>query len=938
MQRILFLSLFMICMSLSLRGQSTIPNYELNVRLDTANDRLYVKQNITFKNTEDTALNQLILNDWAHAYSSTKSALADRLVEEYNRSFYLAQKTKRGKTSIKTIASNNSILQWKRTNNQFDIIEIDLVQPLNKNEVITLNLEYTIDLPDGRFTGYGAIAKETYLIENFFLSLAKRSEGKWQKISNLDLEDAPMGSRNIAFTLIIPSKLAVHSSIEEQKRIEGNQLTTYLFTAKEQKQVLFHIGKDIVYKHFELKDKKFKTNIDLDDLSETERRASLSKINDFLKDALGEYPHNVVLLSQEKYNKRPFYGLTLIPSILKPFPAQFEFELKALNTYLYDYLSETLPLHSRNDYWLFGGLQTYLMAQYVAVHYPDKKLLESFMRQPLIQFFAGRYRFSNLSFEETFIEFYEYILRKNAHQELFRSKAELTRFNEQIGQPSHMGKILGYLVENNSADLSAFIHQIRQDQLTGAALKASFFDHFNINKGTGFQDYFSSRKSVDLSFSKLSRLDTLVTFQIEEKNDYSIPYSIGWVRNDSLIKTEYFGPKSIGTNIRRSNEKADYLVINPVNKLPEFNPRDNVKRLKSFGIKPIRFTFLKDLENPKYNQLFYKPGISFNVYDGISYGIRLNNKTVKRRTFIFSVDPLYSTKNKQLIGFFSTSYNKFNQTSNYYLKNIGFSGASFHYDENLRYSLLSASASIVKRPTNLRDNRREILRFYWQYVNREQNTDQIQNPNYTVGGLNYIISNKNALDYFTMVNNFEVGSKFGKISVRADYRHLTNSGRQFSLRLFAGKFLWQNDLNSDYFDFSLNRPTDYLFQYNYLGRSETSGIYSQQYIPAEGGFKTKIDNPLSNDYLITANTSMGIWKWVEAYGDIGFIKQDGQSSRILFDSGIRLNLLPDYLEFYFPIYNSNGLEFNQTGYEQKIRFVLTLDPYTLTQLFSRKWF
>ena len=87
MQRILFLSLFMICMSLSLRGQSTIPNYELNVRLDTANDRLYVKQKITFKNTEDTALNQLILNDWAHAYSSTKSALADRLVEEYNRDY-----------------------------------------------------------------------------------------------------------------------------------------------------------------------------------------------------------------------------------------------------------------------------------------------------------------------------------------------------------------------------------------------------------------------------------------------------------------------------------------------------------------------------------------------------------------------------------------------------------------------------------------------------------------------------------------------------------------------------------------------------------------------------------------------------------------------------------------------------------------------------------
>ena len=139
-------------------------------------------------------------------------------------------------------------------------------------------------------------------------------------------------------------------------------------------------------------------------MSYEESKASLSKINDFLNDVLGEYPHQTVLLSQEKYSKRPFYGLTLIPSILKPFPAQFEFELKALNTYLYDYLSEILPLHSRQDYWLFGGLQTYLMAQYVATYYPEKKLLESIMRQPIIRFFTAKYRFTYLNFADTFIE------------------------------------------------------------------------------------------------------------------------------------------------------------------------------------------------------------------------------------------------------------------------------------------------------------------------------------------------------------------------------------------------------------------------------------------------------------------------------------------------------------------------------------------------------
>ena len=189
-----------------------------------------------------------------------------------------------------------------------------------------------------------------------------------------------------------------------------------------------------------------------------------------------------------------------------------------------------------------------------------------------------------------------------------------------------------------------------------------------------------------------------------------------------------------------------------------------------------------------------------------------------------------------------------------------------------------------------------------------------------------------------MSSNFEIGSKFGKYSLKADYRHLTNSGRQFSLRLFAGKFLWKSNLNTDFFNFALDRPTDYLFQYNYLGRSETTGVYSQQFIPAEGGFKTKFENPLANDYLITANTSMGLWKWIEAYGDIGFIKHNSTDSRLLFDTGLRLNLLPDYLEFYFPLYNSTGLEVNRSNYAQKIRFVLTLDRETLVQLFSRKWF
>ena len=75
-----------------------------------------------------------------------------------------------------------------------------------------------------------------------------------------------------------------------------------------------------------------------------------------------------------------------------------------------------------------------------------------------------------------------------------------------------------------------------------------------------------------------------------------------------------------------------------------------------------------------------------------------------------------------------------------------------------------------------------------------------------------------------------------------------------------------------FFDFSLNRASDYLFEYNYLGRSEEKGIYSQQFIMSEGGFKSKFKNPLANDFLISSNIGIGLWKWIELYADIGISK------------------------------------------------------------------
>ena len=145
-------------------------------------------------------------------------------------------------------------------------------------------------------------------------------------------------------------------------------------------------------------------------------------------------------------------------------------------------------------------------------------------------------------------------------------------------------------------------------------------------------------------------------------------------------------------------------------------------------------------------------------------------------------------------------------------------------------------------------------------------------------------------------------------------------------------------LETQFFDFNLNRSPDYLFRYDYLGRSDETGIWSQQFVPAEGGFKSFFDESSSNNYMLSINASIGIWKWIELYGDIGTLKNQGRNSVSYFDSGIKLNLVQDYFELFFPLYSSNGFEPTQDFYSTKIRFLFYPRLSTLSSLFTRKWF
>ena len=234
----------------------TIPQYSIKAQLHPIQGEIEVEQRMVFTHNESTPLNEIYLVDWNHAFSSTESPLAKRLIEEYTRSFYLSSKSKRGETQISVIEVNGEEIKWERVENQLDQIRISLSTPLEAKTPLRLGLKYRLKLPDSKFTGYGKVDDSTFILENVFLRLARRSQGKWELISHLDLEDHPGVIGNFTIDFQLPLDLRIQSNLNAKAAQFDHDSAIYIFNGERQKTLRFFIGNDFGFTPFKFGKKK----------------------------------------------------------------------------------------------------------------------------------------------------------------------------------------------------------------------------------------------------------------------------------------------------------------------------------------------------------------------------------------------------------------------------------------------------------------------------------------------------------------------------------------------------------------------------------------------------------------------------------------------------------------------------------------------------------
>lgn len=915
---------------------------KMTVAIDTGNKIVTVFEELTFKNESQDTLSSIVFNDWNHSYSSKNSLLATRFSDEFIRTFHLSNEKERGYTNLAVVTdSEKTVLKWLRPKDHLDLIVLELNSKLAPNKKIKLFLTYTVKIPSAVFTKYGYDKNGDMNLKNWYLAPARFENHSFVTNSNANIDDCANGLSDYDLEIQIPKNFDLESDLDEIKKTANDTGTNYFFSGKKRMDFSLFLEKKTSFLNYKNDAITVLTNLEGNLLSETKKTEIIAKIVGFVGESIGKYPYNKISVSQVDYDRNPFYGLNQLPSFISPFSDEFEFEIKFLKTYLTSYLKTSLNLNARKDNWIFDGIQMFTMMKYIEKFHPESKMMGRLFQFKLLK----EFNLVSLNFNEQYSYYSLLMARKNLDQPLSESKDNLIKFNEKIASKYKAGLSFQYLdaylqqeiVPKTIQEFYILNTQVQTSRLLFEKLLKS-----NSNKNIDWfiDKIIDSRALIDYKITSFSKTNEQVTLTIKNKLGTAVPIPIYGLKKGSIVFKKWLNGFALDSTFTIERYNADKIVLNYKNEVPEYNLRNNWKNLNPYSLtnRPIKFTLMKDLENPNYNQILFVPTLTYNLYDGLTPGLRFHNKTILDKPISFDINPMYAPISQSVTGNYSLGVNQNFRTGSLYNARYYFNGSYFHYAPNAAYLKLNPTVILYIREPNFRDNRKQALAFRYNVVKKEMATTTTDaTENYTIFSAKYFNSKTEITNHFNFNSDTQLSQHFGKLTGEIQYRKLLNNNRQMNARAFAGAFIYNNN-SSNYYNFGVSKINDYLFDYDLIGRSESTGLLSQQFIQAEGGFKSKLDVFGANKWLVTTNASISIWNWVEFYGDLGIIKNENSSEKLLFDNGIRLNFVTDYFEVYFPIYSNNGWEMTQHQYTEKIRFVITLSPNTLLTLFTRKWF
>ncbi len=978
-------------------------NYTIHVSLNDVKHELSATEKIEYTNHSPNTLNELYFHLWANAYKNENTALANEFQKSGDPKFLNAKEEERGFIDSLNFESDGIKIEWNLLTDTIDICKLTLNKPLAPGEKITITTPFHVKIPSALISRLGHL-QQSYFITQWFPKPAVYGNNGWNYFPYINKGEfySEFGVFDVFITL--PKNYVVGATgdlVEGEKEIEwlDEKVTETKAIVNFEKEMSFppsssetktlHYHAEKVHDFAWFADKRWHVLKEDIELPVSKRKVTawmmftnaeanywlkspeyMKSSIDYFSKWIGEYPYNNVTavdVTDAEGNGMEYPAITTIGNYGDP----FELEVTIAHELGHNWFYGILGSNERRHPWMDEGLTNFLETRYVYTKYSGKAemQLEGFSKlenEPL-SFGLNKLNHRKIQYLD-----YLYGARNNSGQapETSAEKVSFVNYHDDVYYKtalsfdflkSYLGDSLFDICMNRYFEEWKFKHPQPED------LKNVFTITSGKNLDWLFEDLIKTTKKLDYKLSGIKSSADKNNFMLTVKNsgDVASPFSISSLKNGETKQTQWLEGFNGSHELSMSCNDCDAFKIDAEEKMPELWQKNNTIRTNGMlkKLEPIRFQFVGGFEDPKKTQLYYSPVIGWNNYNKLMAGGAFYNIFVPEKKFEYVLMPMFAFGTSDLTGGGNISYNFYPKESRLHIIQVSVGAQNYSY-ANDEYEKTDGSIETSQLKFGKLDSR---INFFILPVDRAEKIKyEITLRNILINkDLPYFYNNKPSSKLISLYElNFNM-NRYNKLNpadftlkVRGNENLLLayiedkfriiygDPDKGLDVRFFAGNIFNRNtSLQGEDYRFQLSGysgSSDYLFDEVFLGRTESKGVLSQQFIATEGGFAMPTYfYRQANKWLAALNlktTVPGILP-LRIFADIGTFDHADEltnGSSISYEAGIEINVIKDIFTVYFPFFYSDDIQYvvdnEKLNFGNQIRFELhlnKLNPFTL---------
>lgn len=668
-----------------------------------------------------------------------------------------------------------------------------------------------------------------------------------------------------------------------------------------------------------------------------------AKSTEYINDALyyyskwnGDYPYNhctAVDGALSAGGGMEYPNITVIGHVGDMFTLETVIMHEVGHNWFYGILGSNERMHA----WMDEGINSANENRYIKTKYPDRLLIGS-NAGPLGNMFDLNDYMHKAQYELAYIV----NAKRNLDQPTDFPSYEYTQLNYGGIVYSKSAIIFDYLMaylgeETYDKCMQAYFEKWKFKHPQPADIRKVFEENTGKNLSWFFDDLINTTKKLDYKIVSYDKNTGDVT--VKNTGDIIGPFCISGLREGKVKKTVWFegfeGKKAV--NFGAGN--YDEVRIDAVGDIPEINRNNN--NIRTTGIlkkvEPLKFQFLGSIDNPKRSQIFWSPVMGWNKYNKFMLGAAFYNSLIPEKKFDYMFMPMYGFVNKSLAGAADIGFN-FHPNGIFQTIRLGVNAKRYAFAERgeplndeMSYNKFTPNLTIEFRKKRLRSNFTSTVGIRSAWIIRDNYTvntafdPYIYSPvtdTFNVNEVSYRLVNAHNIHPYEFKMAVQQAEAFTKLMTEATFQYnFKKRGKNMTLRLFFGTFLDNSSPDAGAYGLRMSGAygyQDYLYDFIYLGRTETDGLLSKQFTETDGGFKVFSPIGDTKEWLFAANFKSTLpIPVIRIFADAGM----ASGGDFQYDAGVYFSMARGILEVYFPLLYSNSYYLD---FKDQIRFTLNL--------------